>query len=77
MTNAIQFDGADFFLTVTGDDNAPELRRLHGVRDKKECVELTNRLFQIKLKEILHDIKVKQIFGRVVGSVWTIEYQKR
>ena len=34
-------------------------------------------MFQMKLKSILHDIIDKQVFGRVVGRVWVIEYQKR
>ena len=31
----------------------------------------------MKLKSILDDIIEKQVFGRVVGRVWVIEYQKR
>ena len=38
---------------------------------------LRNRVFQMKLNSILDDIINKQVFGRVVGRVWVIEYQKR
>ena len=70
-------DGADLFITVTGSDASRELRDLHDGRTPGTCPDLTNRLFHMKLKDILDDIIHKQIFGRVVGRVWVIEYQKR
>ena len=70
-------DGADLFITVTGSDSSRELRHLHCGRTPGTCPDLTNRLFHMKLKDILDDIIQKQIFGRVIGRVWVIEYQKR
>ena len=52
----LQDGNAEFFFTVTGSEKIPELLRLRGVRDEKEMIELTNRLFNIQLKSILHDI---------------------
>ena len=40
-------------------------------------VELVNRYFHAHLDSILDDIMEKQVFGRVIGNVWVIEYQKR
>ena len=31
----------------------------------------------MKQQQLLKELKHKQIFGRYLGSVWTIEYQKR
>ena len=72
-----ELDGADLFITVTGSDCSRELRHLHCGRTPGTCPDLTNRLFHMKLQDILDDIIHKQIFGRVVGRVWVIEYQKR
>ena len=77
IANSLNFDGYDLFVTGTGDDKSPELRSLHDGRTPGTCPELTNRLFRLKMKEIMKDIFDKQIFGRVVGRVWVIEYQKR
>ena len=74
---ALACHGADLFITVTGSDLVPEVRRLMGVRKSGTCPELTNRVFQIKLRALLDDIMKKQIFGRVIGNIWVIEYQKR
>ena len=46
-------------------------------RDLKTLIPETNRYFRVKLESILNDIIVKQVFGRVIGQVWVIEYQKR
>ena len=77
IANSLNLDGYDLFITGTGDDKSPELRGLHDGRTPGTCPELTNRLFRLKMKEIMNDIFNKQIFGRVVGRVWVIEYQKR
>ena len=77
MAVALNIGNADLFITVTGSENIHEVRRLAEHRKITNMKELTNRLFQIKLKSILRDIIQGQIFGRVVGRVWVIEYQKR
>ena len=35
------------------------------------------RVFYLKVKSLLHEIKKNNIFGKYEGCVWTIEYQKR
>ena len=74
---SLDFDNADLFITVTGSDFLPELRRLSDKRETRQMVELVNRYFHAHLDSILDDIMEKQVFGRVIGKVWVIEYQKR
>jgi Helitron helicase-like domain at N-terminus len=33
-------------------------------------------VFHLKVKELLKDLKQRNVFGRYLGHVWTIEYQK-
>ena len=35
------------------------------------------RVFYLKVKSLLHEVKKNNIFGKYEGCVWTIEYQKR
>ena len=63
----------DLFVTATGTTVMRELYRLRDNRSDTELVELANRIFALKLKELLHDIVKKQIFGKVVGRIWVIE----
>jgi len=67
----------DLFITVTGTIQSHELERLRDGRSKNELICIANRVFAIKLKRFMHDIVKKQIFGRIVGEIWIIEYQKR
>ena len=49
-----------------------EVHRLKDCRKANECVDLTNRVFAIKLKNLMDDILIKQVFGKVIGHVWVI-----
>ncbi|XP_058219104.1 uncharacterized protein LOC131329751 [Rhododendron vialii] len=39
--------------------------------------DLVARVFELKRKCLMSEIKKKQVFGKIVGYVYTIEYQKR
>ena len=39
--------------------------------------DLIARVFYLKQQQLLQEIKKKNIFGRYLGCIWTIEYQKR
>ena len=39
--------------------------------------DLVARVFHLKQRQFLHELRHKNIFGRFLGYVWTIEYQKR
>jgi hypothetical protein len=65
------------FVTVTGHDAWNEIHRLREGRKKNNMIDLVNRVFKLKLECLLKDIVKKQIFGKIVGRIWVIEYQKR
>ena len=67
----------DLFITVTGSTLCAEMERLRDKRPTQEMICIANRIFAIKLKSFMQDIVKKQIFGRIVGEIWIIEYQKR
>ena len=60
---------------ITGTDNMAELERLRDVRNGESIVELTNRLFLIKLNTLLDDIIKKKVYGDTVARIWVIEYR--
>jgi len=39
--------------------------------------DLVARVFHLKQWDLLSQLQKEQIFGRFLGMVWTIEYQKR
>ena len=39
--------------------------------------DLVAQVFDLKQRQFLNKLRHENIFGRVLGSVWTIEYQKR
>lgn len=67
----------DLFCTLTGIIESKELHRLTDGRSKSDLIDIANRIFALKLKQFMHDIIKKQIFGKIVGEIWVIEYQKR
>jgi hypothetical protein len=67
-----------FFITVTTNPNWKEIREslLHN-QTAADRPDIVVRVFQMKLRELLHDLTVKNIFGRCTGYVYTVEFQKR
>lgn len=68
----------DLFITMTCNPQWPEIVR------SIEKNELANfrpgivvRVFESKLKELIHAIVTKSIFGKVEAIIYTIEFQKR
>ena len=39
--------------------------------------DLVTRVFNLKVRDLLDQIRHKEVFGPWLGWVWTIEYQKR
>lgn len=68
----------DLFITVTCNPMWPEIQNelLHGQK-ASDRPELCARVFEIKLSRIIEEITKGSVFGRVVGYVYTIEFQKR
>lgn len=66
------------FITFTANPHWPEIQReLRPGQQAESRPDLTSRVFHMKTKELLNDLKRKNVFGNYRGSVYTIEYQKR
>lgn len=66
------------FITFTANPKWKEIKDelLHG-QTASDRPDLVARVFNLKLKELLDQLKRKNIFGTYKGLVRTIEYQKR
>ncbi|XP_026384503.1 uncharacterized protein LOC113280072 [Papaver somniferum] len=68
----------DIFLTMTANPNWPEIKNAllpnQSVTDRPDLVA---RVFELKRKALMKEIKGKKVFGTVVAHVYTIEIQKR
>jgi hypothetical protein len=72
------FKRIDVFLTVTANPSWPEIQReLLPHQTASDRPDLVARVFHMKLKALLCDIGVNQIFGHCVARIYTIEFQKR
>ncbi|RMZ76301.1 hypothetical protein DV736_g6706, partial [Chaetothyriales sp. CBS 134916] len=66
------------FITFTANPKWDEItRELLPGQQATDRPDLVARVFHLKVKHLLHDLKYEQIFGQYCASVWTIEYQKR
>ena len=72
-----RFGCPDLFVTFTCNPAWPEIKaELLPGQTAKDRPELVSRVFQLKLSELMADIK-GGIFGTVKGKLWVIEFQKR
>jgi hypothetical protein len=68
----------DLFITFTCNPTWPEIEVELSVGQKpSDRPDIIARVFKLKLDELFHDLFEKHIFGRVIGYVWVIEFQKR
>ena len=68
----------DLFITFTANPNWPEVTsNLRGKETASDRMDLVNRVIRHKLKCLLDDIVQQQIFGRVIGWTYSVEFQKR
>jgi hypothetical protein len=68
----------DLFITVTCNPKWPEvLNELKPGKTPNDRPDLLARIFRLKLKAIIDDLNKNQIFGKVIGRVHVIEFQKR
>ena len=66
------------FVTFTcNPDWAEILGELLPEQKPADRPDLCARVFKMKLDELMNDIKKKQVFGKVSGIVYSIEFQKR
>ena len=68
------------FNTATCNPDWPEIKdvcqkfELSGAID---CPTVVDRVFRMKFNEYIEDVIKRQMFGKVLGHMWVIEFQKR
>lgn len=70
----------DLFITFTCNPKWPEINdmlQMIGQKDDSNRVDVICRVFEIKLFQLMQDLKKEEPFGRVIASLYTIEFQKR
>jgi hypothetical protein len=73
-----RFGKPSLFITFTCNPSWPEIQRnLLPGNDAYDEPDLIDRVFALKLKEKLNDLKKKQIFGKVLAYTYVVEFQKR
>ena len=66
------------FITATANPNWDEIKReLLPGQTANDRPDVVVRVFRMKVKELLEDLRHNKIFGDFDGWVWVIEYQKR
>jgi hypothetical protein len=73
-----RFGKPDLFITVTCNPNWPEISNALPAGAKwQNHPDIVSRVFMLKLKSILRDFKIGQIFGVLKAYVYRIEWQAR
>ncbi|KAK1400269.1 Helicase [Heracleum sosnowskyi] len=70
----------DLFITFTCNPKWPEIngmQQLIGQKNDINRVDIICRVFEIKLYQLMQDLRKEQPFGKVTACVYTIEFQKR
>lgn len=72
-----RFGKPDLFVTMTCNPNWEEISaELLPNQKAADRPDIVARVFKLKLEQLIHEIK-KGLLGKIVASVYTIEYQKR
>ncbi|XP_043469512.1 uncharacterized protein LOC122503140 [Leptopilina heterotoma] len=73
-----EFGKPDLFITMTCNPKWPEImENLLDSETASDRPDIVARVFQKKVKELMCELKDKQIFGPVIAYVYVIEFQKR
>jgi hypothetical protein len=68
----------DLFITMTCNPNWPEIKSsLPQGSHWRFHPDIVARVFYLKFMELMKDLTERQIFGKVLGYVWRIEWQAR
>ena len=67
------------FLTMTCNPQWEEIKAVVDAWDvtAADCPTIVDRVFKLKWERFAEDIVKRQIFGRVKGYMWVVEFQKR
>jgi ATP-dependent DNA helicase PIF1 len=72
------FGKPDLFVTMTCNPNWPEIKdNLFPGQITSDRPDLVSRVFELKLQELMDDIRKREIFGPVRAFIYVIEFQKR
>jgi len=72
------FGKPSLFITFTANPKWIEiLNELLPNQSAADRPDLVARVFNLKVRDLLNQIRHKEVFGPWLGWVWTIEYQKR
>ena len=72
------FGKPSLFITVTANPKWVEIeRQLLPAQTAADRPDLVARVYNLKVGDLLDQIRYKEVFGPWLGWVWTIEYQKR
>jgi hypothetical protein len=72
------FGKPSLFITFTANPKWAEIQdELFPDQTAADRPDLVARVFHLKVRDLLHQIRHKEVFGPWLGWVWTIEYQKR
>ncbi|RIA05770.1 hypothetical protein BRARA_K01203 [Brassica rapa] len=79
MTICKHFGFPDLFITFTCNPKWPEITRHLKSRKLKaeDRSDIICRMFKMKLDSLMDDLTKKNILGKTVSSMYTIEFQKR
>ncbi|XP_051176773.1 uncharacterized protein LOC127291617 [Leptopilina boulardi] len=73
-----EFGKPNLFITMTCNPKWREItENLLDIEIASDRPDIVTRVFQQKVKEIMKDIKEKEIFGPILAFVYVIEFQKR
>ncbi|KAJ9557686.1 hypothetical protein OSB04_012300 [Centaurea solstitialis] len=70
----------DIFLTFTCNPKWREINEMLGMiqqEDDPNRLDIVCRVFEIKLRQLMFDLKTEKPFGAVIACLYTIEFQKR
>jgi hypothetical protein len=68
--------GASFFL-VQGQEIREALDQHSKGLKPQDRPDIVNRVFHLKLQQLLKRLTTSQYFGRRIGIFWVVEFQKR
>ena len=78
MAIIAKFKKPDLFITFTCNGKWKEItRELLPGQTSLDRPDIVSRVFALKVKQLMKDIKEEQIFGKVLAYMYTIEFQKR
>jgi hypothetical protein len=78
MALVSKFGRPDFFITMTANPNWEEVRKnLRRGETAADRPDLVSRVFKAKLRELIHDLTVKGVFGKAIAYTYVVEFQKR